>query len=191
MLTFGISVAITTPVSSQNAPVGRTLDLNLSRTADFKKSRRESRRHHDRAVRLATNGQLDEAISEDEQAIACNQNDPGPQILMGRLLVEHGDLEEALACYKHVCQRFPHDAQPVRELMYGLQVTIAVLNLDCVRNVSPSAAGDSRRHPVTVVQVAAQKANATYDRERTSGKTARHLLGKLMADGRLMADPLY
>jgi tetratricopeptide (TPR) repeat protein len=114
-----------------------TVDVPARRTVD-RCQKREAQRHHDLSVYLAESGKTKDAIEEDQQAITCDPNHPGYQILMGRLLVENGQLTEAMDCYRHVCRRFPEEGKAIAELVMGLEQTLTILNLDCVRN-SPDA----------------------------------------------------
>jgi tetratricopeptide (TPR) repeat protein len=131
-----VMAQIWTSVDDSDMHVGNlsvTVDVPAPRSV-YRSQKREAQRHHNLAVCFAEEGKKKEAIEEDKQAIACDPNHPGYQILMGRLLVENGELKEALDCYHHVCKRFPAQATAIAELVTGLEQTLAILNLDCVRN---------------------------------------------------------
>ena len=155
---------------------------NVSVTGDIRTSKREARRHHSTAVWLAEAKRTKEAIEEDAQAIACDPGDPGYQILMGHLLVENGDLTKALACYQQVYARYPHLREAISELVYGLQATMAMMDLDCVRNAPEADGRQSATKPDTTVLPVDPRPRQT---------AAREILHRFMADGRPIDDPTY
>jgi hypothetical protein len=88
--------------------------------------RASARVHHTRALALETDGKTTEAIQEEVQAIAFDPNDPAQQIHMGSLLIDDGQLANALATYEQVCVRFPNQSKYLQEIIDSLRCGLHV-----------------------------------------------------------------
>jgi tetratricopeptide (TPR) repeat protein len=89
-----------------------------------------ARSHHARAIYLADRGLTAEAIEEDRQAIAIEPSHPGHQILMGSLLIENGQLQNALSTYEQVCKRFPDQAEYLEEIVVHLRMGLELVAME-------------------------------------------------------------
>jgi hypothetical protein len=122
----------------------------------------DARAHHDNAVRLADLGKIQEAIAEDELAVAANPNHPGYQILLGHMLTEGGQLERALTVYENACTRFPDIRDDISDCVLQLKALLSIARMedtiDRVKAQGPIANGGgapdaaSATGPQTAVQ---------------------------------------
>jgi tetratricopeptide (TPR) repeat protein len=93
-------------------------------------SKREAREHHRNAMLLAEAGKTQEAILEDQQAIAGDPNHPGYHVLLARLLTDNGQLEHALQVYEFALNRFPELRDDLRECVLQLRGVVRWCQVD-------------------------------------------------------------